>query len=64
MTRKDYIYLARALQDTRPAAYVPLSSFSYQQWLLDCGSIAATLAAENPRGFDAELFLTNCGVRS
>lgn len=58
MTRKHYLYLARALNTTRPTFRD--SHCQFEQWRRDCESIAATLAADN-RAFDRDLFLVNCG---
>ncbi len=59
MTRKDYVRIARALLDVRPAA---ANAAALDQWHQTCGALADVLARDNPR-FDYMRFIHACGVR-
>jgi len=61
MTRKDYVLIARALNDSRPIT--SSNQFAHAQHHNDCTFIARALANDNPR-FDRERFLEACGVQS
>lgn len=57
MTRKDYIAIARALNNAKPEG--PLAAF--RQHTQDCNAVADALQRDNER-FDRDRFLTACGV--
>lgn len=61
MTRKDYVELAAAFRRSRPLEMgTPAKrTASASQWLSDVGSIARSLAAENPK-FDQARFIDAC----
>ena len=65
MTRKDYILIARTLQESNACAqqaafstYTPAAAL--RQY---ANAIATALASDNP-SFDRERFLKACGVQS
>lgn len=62
MTKKDYVLIARTLNDNRPLHGKPNNPdlFLYNRLAAD---FADALAAQNPR-FDRARFLTACGVES
>jgi hypothetical protein len=65
MTRKDYILLAQALAKPIPPEFPGDHRASFAQestWVACCTNIADAIKQDNPRGFDRELFLQNCGV--
>jgi len=57
MTRKDYVLIAQAMYDIRPASYDDQSA--RVQWELDCESLAQTFKRHNPR-FDHKRFFEAC----
>lgn len=57
MTRKDYILIATALRNSRPAA----DSEADAQWGMDVSGIALSLQQDNPL-FDMRRFIQACGV--
>lgn len=61
MTRKDYIELAAAFRRSRPLEMgaPEKRNDAAAQWLRDVGSIARSLAAENPK-FDQGRFIDAC----
>jgi hypothetical protein len=54
MTQKDYVALARALNETRPA---DADASALATWTATLDAVAAVLAADNPR-FNADRFYT------
>ena len=65
MTRKDYIAIAAALNDTLliDCPSVEFLNGAKAAAISASGRIADVLARDNPR-FDRERFLTACGVES
>jgi len=65
MKRRDYETLARGLRSVKPLRERGPMSFEVclGQWRLCCAGIADALATEKP-GFDRDLFLINCGVKT
>jgi hypothetical protein len=62
MTKKDYIILARALQDSKPQTTGNLNDdyILLKSWNITVESIAYELAKDNTR-FHRNTFLTACG---
>lgn len=64
MTKKDYVTLARAMNQAQPTpttAPRSMQAGAVQQWEQDVKGIANVLALDNSR-FDRERFLTACGL--
>lgn len=65
MTRKDYINIAGAVSRTRMACSIKGSAIEKSAGeaalRLVATDLAATLRHDNPLGFNAALFLQNCG---
>jgi hypothetical protein len=59
VTKKDYIAIARELNDARPTADMP--SLMLEQYRRDVHAIMAVLRRDNGR-FDEARFLTACGL--
>lgn len=64
MTRKDYVILAKALRNARPATFSDgAKSHEYTVWLAAACSVADALMADNNR-FDSDRFLNACEATS
>jgi hypothetical protein len=61
MTRKDYVLLAIALSESRPAALTDPIAFT--QWRTDVRVLGIMLKEENQR-FDLKRFEAACNVRA
>ena len=63
MTKKDFILLAAALKQARPAGYTASTRGAGETWLTTCESIADACATTNPL-FDRPKFLDACGTNT
>ena len=65
MTRKDYVLIAEAMKDSRPAANIDKGSLTgmnmWSVWIETGRNIAAALQTDNPN-FNRSRFLAACGV--
>jgi len=59
MTKKDYILIARALNDAKP---FPDKGGAYSAWKMSVTCIREALESENSH-FDRSKFLAACGVQ-